>query len=116
LPTETFAEPLHYDIVPVFGQPMLVLMANRYEFDPAKVAEYRSQKHPIIGPLFGKPARPVSEATPKSSKRNSTDSKKSSSNSILHFLNPFKSSKNNQTSFEPIIRHHSSHHIPEEND
>jgi len=94
---------------------MLVLMAKRYEFDPAKVAEYKNRKRPIIGPLFGKPARPVPEATPKSRKRSSTESKKSS-HSILHYLNPFKSSTNNQTSLKPLVRHHSSHRISEGND
>jgi len=113
-PSETSAEPLHYDIVPVFGQTMLVLMAKRYEFDPAKVAEYKNRKRPIIGPLFGKPARPVPEATPKSRKRGLPASKKPS-HSILHFLNPFKSSTNNQTTSKPLVRHHSSHHLPDGN-
>jgi hypothetical protein len=104
VPTETTPEPLHYEMVPVFGSSVGALMVNRYEFDPAKVAEYKNRKRPIHVPIFGNSASTVHQTTTKSDKQNSNEFKKSS-NIFSFFLRPFKSSSTNQT-HDLMIRHH----------
>jgi len=110
LPAETTAEPLHYEIVPIYGQPMVALMANRYEFDPTKVAEYKLRKRIIPGPLFGKSGHNALETTPKPNRQTSNESKKSP-NLVSRLLRKFKSSPTNEIPWKPMVRHHSSSDI-----
>lgn len=83
-------EQVQYEIVPVFGQSKTALMANRYDFDPAKIAAYKNSKHFLP------------EKTSTSTKRNSNEIKKTST-LLSRFLKPFKSSSSEQT---PFVRHH----------
>jgi hypothetical protein len=109
VPTEISAKLPHYEAVPVFGQSRIVLMANRYEFDPAKVAEYLPQKPTIPGSISG-PSLTL-ERRPEFS---SSQSKKP--NKILSLLlKPFKSSPTHETYITPLIRHHSSHTLVDDN-
>ncbi len=84
-------------------------MANRYEFDPAKVAEYLPQNPTIPGSISG-PSLTLERTSEFSSNESKNPSK------ILSFLlKPFRSSPTHETYITPLIRHHSSHTLPDSN-
>ncbi|CAF2915962.1 unnamed protein product [Rotaria sp. Silwood2] len=91
--------PIHFEIVPIFGQPKRVLMANRYNFDQKKIDEYLNRKCKSNTRLTtNKPT----------TRHNSNDnsSKKLFKSFFPRFKKPSKSSLTDAITNEPMVRHH----------
>ena len=114
----TPTNPIHYEVVPIYGLQGTALMANRFDFDQSKIDEHQhpKQNKPSL-PSYS--SAPIIEVTPKNTMRSpaKTPSAKKSPGFIRYFLKKtFKSVGTNQTFNQPMImhRHHVSH--SEEND
>ncbi len=115
IPIETSTPAFHYDVVPVYGLDQLVLMPNRYEFDPNKIVAYRNRKRGFLSPKpSGKPSHSGNEITSEPNKQDSRESKKSKSlfSRIRNMITPTPSQ---QIQFLPVIRHHPSNNTTDEN-
>lgn len=111
-PIGTSTQPLHYEVVPVYGQEGVVaLMANRYEFDQAKIDEYlRHKRKNFLKSLFTKESHSTKETTlPPSGGNTNLKSSSTKSNSFLkRFRKSFQHAPIDEFYIEPIVRHHSS--------
>ena len=107
-PTTTSVSSTSYEMVPVFGFPQtaVVLIANRYQFDSTKVHEYRMKNRKN----FFKSSQP----TRRNTNNNLTPTK--SDNIFTRLIRVLKPSMIDQMSIDPIIRHHSSFDVTNEND
>ncbi len=104
-----------YDTAPVYGLDRLVIMPNRYAFDPAKIIAYRNRnrKHVILPEKSSVKSQTSGKQV--NSRQNSRDSKKSTS-IFARLLNTLvRPSPSESTPFQPAIRHHPSHTSTEEN-
>ncbi len=113
LPTVTSTQPLHFEVVPIFGQDEVVaLMANRYEFDQTKIDEYlRRKRKNFPKSIFSKQSPPTTETRldNNGASTNITKSPTKKSSSILQlFRRKSKQSSTDEIFIQPIVRHHSS--------
>jgi hypothetical protein len=114
LPIVTSTQPLHFEVVPIFGQDQVVaLMANRYEFDQTKIDEYlRRKRKNFPKSLFFKQSPPTTETRRENNGASTNITKsptKKSSSVFQRFRRKSKHSPTDEIFIQPIVRHHSSH-------